>query len=395
MHKKFILSYLFIVVTLLILLSLSRSTSEKMRGNFVSIFAPLWETLASIRSSSHSSENQYEHPSGQQLSPLEEVQRLQLENQLLNNELLHASALLEDKQLLDQKVADLSGVKENQAFDATARAYLQRLKHSLSFKIHALPARIIFRSLGTWNSSFWINVGEADNLPDMPKTVAKNSPVLVGNSIIGVIDYVGKHQARVCLITDPQLTPSVRVARGGEQEALLLEHIEFLARNLKQKKTLLINEDDRQVLMQILTQIKQTLQPSKKNWYLAKGELQGSIRSSGRLQSQILKGSGFNYDFSDEQGEARDLRTGQILNQPQSAPLAILKLNDVLVTTGLDGIFPPNLQVATITKIDLLKEGDYFYELEAKATAGNLNELSFVLVIPPLTQEASPYIAQP
>jgi rod shape-determining protein MreC len=52
----------------------------------------------------------------------------------------------------------------------------------------------------------------------------------------------------------------------------------------------------------------------------------------------------------------------------------------------LDGVFPPGLDVATITKIHPLKEGDYYYELEAKPTAGNMYNLSYVFVIPPVSE---------
>ena len=60
-------------------------------------------------------------------------------------------------------------------------------------------------------------------------------------------------------------------------------------------------------------------------------------------------------------------------------------MNDVLVKTGMDGVFPPGFQVATVTRIELLKEGDYFYELEARPIAGPLEELSLVFVLPPMT----------
>ena len=45
--------------------------------------------------------------------------------------------------------------------------------------------------------------------------------------------------------------------------------------------------------------------------YLAKGELYGSSKPLWRTQRHQLKGTGFNYDFADGEGPARDLQTGK------------------------------------------------------------------------------------
>ncbi|QLH37587.1 MAG: hypothetical protein HWD61_09565 [Parachlamydiaceae bacterium] len=91
-----------------------------------------------------------------------------------------------------------------------------------------MPARIIFRSPNTWNSSFWINVGKEANRDLSQPILAKNSPVLVGDSVVGVVDYVGSYQSRVRLITDSGLVPSVRVARGDEQTKAIAENVSDL-----------------------------------------------------------------------------------------------------------------------------------------------------------------------
>lgn len=368
MKKKFLFSYFGIVAALLILLSISRSTSDNIRNNIGAILAPFWNKIASIKGDP------------KVLSSEETIQKLQLENQLLKNELAFQDKLLVDKQWLDtlmQKQSNIESIQTNYS------AYLQNLKKSILYRLQAIPARIIFRSQDTFYNSFWINVGEMHNKLYPIKVICKNSPVLVGNSIVGVIDFVGSHQSRVTMITDPRLTPSVRVVRGGEQEGAFADQIEAFLSLINQGKVA-ISESDSSKLTDMLKQIKGKLQPEKKSFYLAKGELQGGAYASGRLQANILKGTGFNYDFPDEEGGARDLRTGHLLSDPKAAPQPILKLHDLLVTTGFDGIFPPNLKVGTISKIELLKEGDYYYEVEAKPSAGNLNDLSLVFVIPPM-----------
>lgn len=72
---------------------------------------------------------------------------------------------------------------------------------------------------------------------------------------------------------------------------------------------------------------------------------------------------------------APHLRTGRTKSQKYKTPvLSLVKVGDLLVTSGLDGLFPERLEAATVTKINPLKEGDYYFELEAMPTAGDMNE---------------------
>jgi cell shape-determining protein MreC len=64
--------------------------------------------------------------------------------------------------------------------------------------------------------------------------------------------------------------------------------------------------------------------------------------------------------------------------------IPLLKEGDVLMTTGMDGVFPPGLQVAEVVSVGELEEGDYSYELVAAPIAGNLNEVSLLFVMPPI-----------
>ena len=99
----------------------------------------------------------------------------------------------------------------------------------------------------------------------------------------------------------------------------------------------------------------------------------GSSAPYQRSLSSKLKGIGFNCDVKDVEVPARDLRDG-----------AVLQVGDLLVTSGLDGVFPPGLQVARVSTVSPLKEGAYAYELEAEPTAGNIHDLTGVSVLPPL-----------
>lgn len=323
-------------------MGLSHRATDKFRSFIVTMLSPVKEMAIPIKN---------------ELTPEEENRKLKLENQLLANELLYANQLVEARQA----------------------HYKKTLSHPV-----ALPARVIFRPLDFWNNALWIDVGEADNERLQEKIVVKNSPVLSGHSIVGVIDYVGKHQSKVRLITDPGLCPSVRVARGGIQDSLIAEQVNTLSNSLRRSKAWGASQSEKEAVINQLHKVNSSLTNSKRTQYLAKGELKGSIGPSWRSTNTLLKGTGFNYDFPDEEGKARDLITGKSVGSADEDPIPILQLHDLLVTTGMDGVFPPHFKVAIVTKVELLKEGDYYYELEAEPTAGNLHELSLVFVIPPL-----------
>ena len=97
---------------------------------------------------------------------------------------------------------------------------------------------------------------------------------------------------------------------------------------------------------------------------------------SGARATRCLKGVGFNYDFADAEGPARPLR---------SEELPLLKAGDLLVTTGMDGIFPAGFWVATVSKVDVLREGACAYEIEANAPRRAISTISqCVTVLPPV-----------
>ncbi|HRD55746.1 MAG TPA: rod shape-determining protein MreC, partial [Parachlamydiaceae bacterium] len=241
MRKTKTKSYFLLLILLFLVLSLPAFISEGLQKTAIETLSPLFEKFSYFNQSSKAQEK---------------IERLELENKLL-----YANFI----QLLD--------LVEN--------------KDNLMLLEEATPAKVIFRSAGSWFSSLWINVGH-----NSKGLIGKNSPVLAGNAVIGIIDYCGKKQSRVRLITDSALSPSVRVLRheGGEIH------------------------------------------------YLAKGELKGAAKPLFRSGGNQLFGIGFNYDFADDKGFARDLRTGEPQNEgAKQKVLPLLKVNDLLVTTGMDG----------------------------------------------------------
>ncbi len=304
MKKKNFKTLALALVLIFTMLSLSSSQSNFIRGSIVASLSPCWNCFHKLSNFSLFHRE----------SPLNHEQQVEFERLTVENKLLRME--------LDQ-------LNQTLGTDIEALSIRDR---------DLIPARIIFRSPASWENSFWINVGSETNRQLGKEIVKKNSPVLVGHSVIGVVDYVGKRQTRVKLITDPGLSPAVRAVR----------------------------------------------QQGKTVHYLAKGELRGSIKPLWRTDQSLLHGIGFNYDFSDEKGSARDLRTGKPADKDKIAAMPIVRVGDLLVTSGLDGVFPEGLPVANVTKIYPLKEGDYYFELEAKPTVENLNDLPLVFVLQPV-----------
>lgn len=219
--------------------------------------------------------------------------------------------------------------------------------------------QVIYRTPSLWNSVLWINQGNS--------SVAINSPVLKQGALIGVVDYVGAKQSRVRLITDSKLNPAVRVVRGPLKMEKILRDIDLLIDDF----THLVETPQKQVIAQ-LESLKEQLYTEDPSWYLAKGYLQGASLPLFKPGSLTLRGIGFNLDFSDTHSASKELHA------------SIIKKNDLLVTSGLDGLFPEGIPVAIVTHVDPLEEGDTYYTITAKPIATELQDLHEVEILPSL-----------
>lgn len=316
-------SWLIYCCVLLAMLSLPASFSNRARGVALSSLAPVLRELVDLKLLMKSPFQGWKSSEEGDLvrTQNQEIERLLLENQLLGNEVERLKELVEQEFFIFQQIIDDSQAKAVSK-KAVTRHQAEMLKLFHLSLLH-MPARVIFRPLNSWNNTLWIDKGSADNQSLGRQVIAKNSPIVIGLAVVGVVDEVYEHESLVRLISDSGLNPSVRVQRGDV--------------------------------------------------YLAKGELAGLTAHQWRHGSSLLKGVGFNYDFADGEGIQRDLRSNLV--QP----------NDLLVTTGMDGVFPKGLQIGKVKKIYSLKEGDFNYTLEAEACAGDLNQLSLVFILPACT----------
>lgn len=340
-------SYFFIGAILALLLSASPPVADHARGRIVAVLAPTWNWLNTLAITSRPLANPalkeaIAKDNRRVVTAKEEIQRLELENRQLRDRVSELQALVTSERLLSEAVCDLS-VDEKTAKSLTGMQERRAKELALltTQRLLNVPARVIYRSPAAWNSTLWLNVGEEVNRALGRVVVAKNSPVVVGSALVGVIDLVNPRQSRVRLITDSSLVPAVRARREGR--------------------------------------------------LLAKGEVYGSGYPLWRREGRILHGVGFNYDFADEEGPALDLRSGGFTSsQIEETRLPIIQVGDELVTSGFDGVFPAGLRVGEVIAIQPLREGDYFYELQAQPSIGDLDALSLVQVLPPVGFSLSP-----
>jgi rod shape-determining protein MreC len=374
--------YFLLILFFFCVMSLSQGTSEKIRSLVVCSFAPYWKSFNFLK------EKAWAIPLSHAAQSSDAIDRLSQENQLLRSQIENVREWLLYEDRIQEQVARYKLLTQSNASDPFWKEFFTRrsreLARSLELQISALPAKVIFREPASWSSTLWINVGEKENQKLGKKIIDKNSPILLGTTIVGVVEYVGDNQSRVRLITDARLCPSVRALRGNEQNRYVLEHLEALHFALEMRDDLFPSKEEHQLLAQSLYRLKKNLLQQSGDFYLAKGEIHGTSHPLWRSRSQVLKGRGFNYDFSDAEGPARDLRSAEpyaMVKRGELVPL--LRPGDLLVTTGLDGVFPPGFRVGLVSTVQTLKEGASSYEIEAVSTAGNLDLLTHVFVLPP------------
>jgi len=376
MKRRETFPFIWVFAAMLALMSLPTGFIDTLRSGTIAVFAPLWEKA------SRTKEQFWNISTMGTREEVSRLHRLQLENTLLQNHLSHAEKLL-------QETVDWNRTIARKGIDNPLDNALVKGVTTNQSSLATIPARVIYRASSTWNSALWINVGEYHNTDKNAKIIAKNSPVVIGNSLVGVIDYVGNKQSRVCLITDARLIPSVRAVRGDLVRKHLSTNLEHITNRLNDNENVFASETDKDAFFLAVEKIQQNLEDARGTTFLAKGELHGNSAPLWRSPGSLLKGIGFNCDYADDITPARDLRRGTVYgkNNFHDQGCTLLQVHDLLITTGMDGIFPAGLHVAEVVQIEPLKEGDYYYELKAMPTAGNIDDISLVFVLPPISEE--------
>ncbi len=225
--------YLLLAAALFLLLTLPETATVRMRQMMISSVAPTWNGLASLKSLSLQL-LMITPPGGKADSAevLADNEKLKQENLVLRSQLSNVREWLLQEERVDEQLHRWKTLSQNSEVEIGVKEFYKRraelLKNGLDLQLRALPAKVVFREPTSWSSFLWINVGERDNRALNRKVVAKNSPVVVGTSLVGVVEEVGYKQSKVRLITDAGLVPAVRALRGKEQNRFLREHLEGL-----------------------------------------------------------------------------------------------------------------------------------------------------------------------
>lgn len=277
-----------------------------------------------------------------------------------------------------EKSSELDLQEARRLLEAGGDPFFERrgryLAQLIDLQLRGLPAQVIMRQPSAKSSQVWLNVGLEANEKVGAEVISVGSPVVVGKVVIGVVEEVLSNRCRVRLITDPSLNISVRCVRGHMQDAQLSGLCQQLATQLETRDEL----EGALTLSRALAAFSGGLDASLRTDFLAKGVLHGKGESWVGRRGHLV-GEGFQYDFKDEEGPSRDLRTGR---GEGVVPTPLISVGDLLVTTGLDGLFPPDLHVGLVTKIHPLFEGECAFELEAQALAPHFNQIKNVTVLP-------------
>ncbi|MBS3905017.1 MAG: hypothetical protein KGZ39_06805 [Simkania sp.] len=373
MRSSKIRSYIVLSCFLLLLISLPVSVVSRWKGAVASLASPL-QAIGET-----SLENKQS-----------EIAILEQENRALREELQQLQEQFFQENWVGKQIERLKELRTRDVEDSYWKEFFARRAKQLAMRLEGqllgIPAKVIFREPSFWNSHIWINVGSADNDALGFTVVGKNSVIVVRNQLIGVVEEVTQHRSRVRLITDTQLVPAVRAIRGEQNHRRFLEFANQLLEMLYVRRGLYGTPIEEKQAIDVIEKLISSTSMAWGDHYLAKGELSGSSTALWRSKRLVLQGKGFNYDFADEEGPARELRSGGILGGPASQSISLLLPGDLLVTSGLDGVFPPGLEVAMVTKVGLLREGASTYDLEAIPGLSDLDDLKEVWVFPPMPQ---------
>lgn len=343
--------YIFLAALLFCWINIPTHVSDRLRSFSVASLGPAWDGAKGVK--------RYlsDRPTFTKVHKNEkDLAQLELENSLLRSQIERISQWMGSEQRLNEQVALFEKLAQEKSPYFERR--VKHLQNLLQSELMAMPAEVIYRDPSSWGSSLWINVGEEDNQVLGKQVIAKNSPVVSGCALVGVVDYVGNKQSRVRLISDSGLSPAVRAIRGSLRNEEIISKIDSLIDLIPEKE----------LMVQLLLETKKNLE--SKEYYLAKGELHGSGSPLWRARSSALKGVGFNFDYPDIEGSI-----------PKNVPL--LKQGDLLVTTGFDGVFPPDLRVGIVKDVKAPKPGGFSYEIDVHPIIDTMSDLDALFVLPP------------
>lgn len=341
MRRKNYFPYFVLGIVILCTLTLALSTSNRIRSSITRKFLVF--------------RSRFDSDSETLLMKAEALQRrcdeLTLTIEKLKEWISHEQRI----ELQAEKIANLD------ITNPLAKARQSHLIKTLSMQSQGIYANVIYREPVAWSSFIWINQGFKNAM------IQKNSPVVYGNTLIGVVEQADEEVSKVRLITDVNLRPSVSAVRGKSQSDLLSKQLHFLLTTLRSRVE---TSDQTSALLSAISNIEFFLRSDTPDLFFAIGELQGSGQPLWKSRSSVLQGNGFLIDFPEEESDPFDVKH----------PILV---GDLLVTTGLDGVFPSGLEVGIVSHVEALAEGESAYKIQAKSLI-DLYDIKTVFILPPL-----------
>ncbi|MFZ4098885.1 MAG: rod shape-determining protein MreC [Chlamydiia bacterium] len=217
--------------------------------------------------------------------------------------------------------------------------------------------RVLAREAGAWHRFLWIDAGRETCSKEQLRL---NSPVVQGDALVGVVDYVGRRQSLVRLITDPGCCPAIEVGEHGPEttwKVLRVRLEELLSHRAS------ISPHARQQLLQALS----ACSPSDQAVPRMQGTMLGMREREGG--SPRLRGQLFHAEW------VAKITSGVPLQWPEAGHL--------LLTSGLDGIFPSGLRVGYLLSLNEEPAGEPTRGFVAVPVVEDLDELRWLTVLPP------------
>ena len=311
-----------------------------------------------------------------ELPPQKSAAEVNLENQVLKSQINYIKEWLGAQQKFEDFFSELKKLEKTQhlavmSHDAQKKR-MKILEDFLSYFGRYALAKIIFKEPFSSSSFAWINLGENYNSKCGITIIQKNSPVVFGDVLVGVVEEVFPHFSKIRFITDPHLVVSVKAIRGKEQLKSMQAKAEDLLDALELVQEVKYEKKDE--LMSLLHALNQELQNEGHDRYYARGEVSGAEYSPLYVFQNQLIGSGF---------LMQDLKTKHVKNLGVRGFQEIaIKKGDLLVSTGTDGMIPAGLKVGFVTEVLPSTLGKATYSIKAKSACDQLNELEYVQILP-------------
>jgi cell shape-determining protein MreC len=304
-------------------------------------------------------------------------EELSLENQILKSQISYIREWIAAQQKVEEFFSEMKKLEKTEKLmlvnqESQKKRFKILADYVNLFSRHAF-AKIILKEPFSSSSFAWVNVGELYNQKIGYQLVQKNSPVVVGDVLVGVVEEVFLHHAKIRLITDPNLVIAVKSARGKSQLKVMNE------KALELLDTLELVEDfgweKKQELKDLIAELHVNLDREGQDRFYAVGEVYGAEYSPFFAFHNSLVGEGFHFQAKSKES------TG--FSNMEGFKEIVIKKGDLLETTGLDGIFPEGLKVAIVTDTSTSKFGRLTYEIKAKSLIANIHEIEYVQILPP------------